>query len=547
MPKYLDETGLAHYHGNVEKRPVQTFETVAAMQAAEWLKTGMTCHTNGFHASGDGGAAYYTVSTSGTANGMDVLALQGGMFATLVVTKPYVTPEQFGAYGDGTHDDTAAIQAAINSDTERVSLMGSTYRIGGRLGFRSDMTLVGSDGAKLMWDTLDGDNALLSGQSLHGITIDRVYFDFGTQSVLRYSVSLIDSYDINVKGCTFTGGYGYAWRINNDYDVLFEECAFNAITGATGNPGGGVFGSDFHDVTFERCSCDTIDDHLVYIAGTTEAYNVRVNGCFCLKTGQNGLTNGAAVCVYANAHDVIITGNIMKQCRTGVYVGKYGDYTTVPRNVTIADNTMLNIDQNGINLEGIANGANVMNVHVSSNTIFYCSQDAIKMTCAAYSTCDSNIIAYPTRYGIALDYCAYCTFTGGVISNVTNTALIVGTGSKACIYCKFDNIFMSQRTGTYSSYGLYSRQANWCEYVNLKAINFQTNYIYGGGGFNTYINAQDRDATKSIYFTTDITKADYHNVGDVVLNAAPTSGQPVMWICTAAGAPGTMTPVVTVP
>lgn len=65
---------------------VRAFDTVADMQAAADLENGMVCHTNGFHASGDGGAAYYKVSNTGTSNGMDVLALQNNLFATLVIT-----------------------------------------------------------------------------------------------------------------------------------------------------------------------------------------------------------------------------------------------------------------------------------------------------------------------------------------------------------------------------------------------------------------------------------------------------------------------------
>lgn len=101
------------------RRSVQAFDTVADMQAAANLFAGMVAHTNGFHTSGDGGAAYYTISASGTANGMDVLALQNSLYATLMVTEPYVMPEQFGAKGDGTTDDSAAIQQAIDSTEDR--------------------------------------------------------------------------------------------------------------------------------------------------------------------------------------------------------------------------------------------------------------------------------------------------------------------------------------------------------------------------------------------------------------------------------------------
>lgn len=84
MPKYVDETGLTRFYDNIADRPVYTFDTVAEMQAATYLEDGMTCHTNGFHEAGDGGAAYYMVSTNGTADDMNVLALQGGLFATKV-------------------------------------------------------------------------------------------------------------------------------------------------------------------------------------------------------------------------------------------------------------------------------------------------------------------------------------------------------------------------------------------------------------------------------------------------------------------------------
>lgn len=107
------------------KDAVRAFATVADMQAATDLDVGVTCHTNGFHVEGDGGAAYYAISAEGTANGMDVLALQNSLLATMVVTEPYVTPEQFGAYGDGTHDDAAALKMAFA--TSAVCRMNGNY------------------------------------------------------------------------------------------------------------------------------------------------------------------------------------------------------------------------------------------------------------------------------------------------------------------------------------------------------------------------------------------------------------------------------------
>jgi len=134
VKKYIDENPTR----------ILTFDTVADMQAATYLKNGMTCHTNGFHASGDGGAAYYTVNASGTANDMDILALQGGLYATLIVTEPYVTPEQFGAYGDGTHNDAAYIQRAIDYlKGGTVSIQPKVYAIGDTLVLHRGIILSG--------------------------------------------------------------------------------------------------------------------------------------------------------------------------------------------------------------------------------------------------------------------------------------------------------------------------------------------------------------------------------------------------------------------
>lgn len=108
---------------------IRTFDTVATMQAATDLEAGMTCHTNGFHVAGDSGAAFYVVGTSGTANGMDVLALQDSMIATLIITESYVTPEMFGAYGDGTHDDADAIGRAASVANCIVGDLGKSYYV----------------------------------------------------------------------------------------------------------------------------------------------------------------------------------------------------------------------------------------------------------------------------------------------------------------------------------------------------------------------------------------------------------------------------------
>lgn len=110
------------------------FGTVAEMAASTILESGHMCGTLGFHSEGDGGAAFYTVDSTGTANGMDVIALQGGLFATLVTDGSGLIPETHGAYGNGVNDDYSVLQYIINkaiqNDYQAVLLVGE-YNITG--------------------------------------------------------------------------------------------------------------------------------------------------------------------------------------------------------------------------------------------------------------------------------------------------------------------------------------------------------------------------------------------------------------------------------
>lgn len=69
--------------------------------------------------------------------------------------RPYVTPEMYGAYGDGTHDDSTAIQTAIDASlTNGIRLLakGKTYLVGTGLrivGSRNQSTLEVESGADI--------------------------------------------------------------------------------------------------------------------------------------------------------------------------------------------------------------------------------------------------------------------------------------------------------------------------------------------------------------------------------------------------------------
>lgn len=218
---------------------VRAFDTVADMQAAADLENGMVCHTNGFHASGDGGAAYYKVSDTGTANGMDVLALQGSLFATLVITEPYVTPEMFGAYGDDTHDDSPIFEYVLqNINDIAINLTsGKTYKL-------ESLVYINSYGI-----SINGNKATIKGygygifylnSTCQNINLDNIVFNLPTTETpepnfqsycIGASHSDADDYrgdgvnNINIVNCSFDGGMSNI-NLSNATNVKIDKCVF---------------------------------------------------------------------------------------------------------------------------------------------------------------------------------------------------------------------------------------------------------------------------------------------------------------------------------
>lgn len=99
---------------NLDQLGPQYFENVDGLQHSV-LKDKALAYVEGFYTAGDGGANLYFVTTDYN----DVLAsdfyvtLDGpNRWAIPIVITPYVMPEMFGAVGDGTSDDTAALQTA---------------------------------------------------------------------------------------------------------------------------------------------------------------------------------------------------------------------------------------------------------------------------------------------------------------------------------------------------------------------------------------------------------------------------------------------------
>lgn len=337
---------------------VRTFDTVADMQAATDLLAGMTCHTNGFHSAGDGGAAYYTVSASGTANGMDVLACQGSLKATLVVTEPYVTPEQFGAWGDGTHDDAAVINRAIVYSYEKsvkVKLV-SIYAIESTIDVNYPVSIEGNDTiGRYKSSSSDYYNGFTTGfmQKFSGIGINIVksgaygqVFKGGTlkgfgiipedsfyedSSCIGIQINAVSHLVLDtVAVLKYEAGIGIDLRNGGQY-INFTNCLFDANKYGVKTT---VYESDtakfFSGCNLDNCYFDCNGNGTLYNSNPKEgSYGIWLDNTGSWFINQCRF-QGLEYCIYIG--DDVTSAVDIANCRFemftyGVYTA--GDYTTI--------------------------------------------------------------------------------------------------------------------------------------------------------------------------------------------------------------------------
>ena len=198
-----------------------TFDTVADMKLAENLIAGSFAQTLGFHTINDGGGATYYITNTGTANEMDVITVSD-LYANLVKASE-VTPEMYGAYGDGATDDTLSIiecfakaSNVIANNTYKCSFTGITIS--------NSFTLKGKG-------TIILNTVAFSGN----VEIDGITFEYDDTSTLGITLQGNNSY---VTNCVFDNKDAEArvclLEITGDNIVVTDSKFLNNSTGRAG-------------------------------------------------------------------------------------------------------------------------------------------------------------------------------------------------------------------------------------------------------------------------------------------------------------------------
>lgn len=160
-----------------------------------------------------------------------------------------VTPQQFGAVADGIHDDTQAIQEALNQ-RGKVVFPDGTYLISSKLTIHSGTYLLGRKNAiiKQTGDTFilyNEHSQSATGIIDNGITVDRLILDgsmVDAKSEYAAGIYFCGVHNATVKNCRLIdiGGDGiYLGRGGKDSyckNVRINNCIFNNCGRNSANP-----------------------------------------------------------------------------------------------------------------------------------------------------------------------------------------------------------------------------------------------------------------------------------------------------------------------
>lgn len=328
-----------------------------------------------------------------------------------MISGAYINVLDFGATGDGTTDDTVAIQSALDSATSGgvVYFPSGEYRIARNIGTNdrwgikvtnSNVTLKGEQASFRRYSTDISTYALAYPILLVGVPDSNVAA--ATTNVVIEGITFVGENTQHSSGGSTLTDSRYAIEFKNTSGTLVKNCTFTAI--------------DSSAIFYQQPAAYDYANSTFF--NTTKNYNSKIVDCSFIATAHStagrsvlhaiavpGIDNLVISNNYFEWCDDCVSGegtyNIFSDTEDDTYVrtgpaSALGALKRSGKNLSITGNTVYNSSEHAFYLA-------VMNCTVSANTIYtddpaVCTGDQIKIR-GRYVTCSGNTIS---NYGICM-------------------------------------------------------------------------------------------------------------------------------------------------
>jgi hypothetical protein len=273
-----------------------------------------------------------------------------------------VSVNDFGAVGNGVANDTAAIQAAINSGAKQIlAVAGSIYRITSELLVYSGKIQLDFQNATLLLDDATGLKSHMfvgdGAPKINDVKINNIIFTRAQAATSGYAIFANNVGVMNITGCRVFGdnkiyngigiNKGIIVNIENNY---IQDCVDIGIyLLATGAGADGTIDVTLYQNRVEGC------------ATGLSCWNY-VEGVFCRN---NIFYNQSSVCVSVNAASTSAGRSSFKFQQNDFDTVAGGFFVNNVDSMQISENWFSNLSSYGIQL-----GENVVNAQLQNNLIY---------------------------------------------------------------------------------------------------------------------------------------------------------------------------------
>lgn len=312
-------------------------------------------------------------------------------FGVGAVTEVY--PEWFGAAGNGTADDTAEVNAAIQAAGVVSFNAAATYKVG-QVSLKSDLTLRGN-GAKITQATAGEDSGQFLGAAVDNVTIDGLEF-VGTEST-SYGGAIEISGGDNINICNnIFRGHGMGAYVYQSKNVTMTGNKLYQI-GVFPEPGGGTagmwleygFGLVVDECSYASITGNHFENDTLYGGHARAHLGAGIQAYFSNNWNITGNTvinsPGQGIVGIGECQGCYPTANVAD------YIVSHPD--TLGRQGVISGNNVQGSSQEGITFFGMRFGV------ITGNTVFNSGLQGIETWDSADLVVTGNVVDEPETVG----------------------------------------------------------------------------------------------------------------------------------------------------